>query len=127
MLTKVGVIYSQAQLVLRELIICGDDDGYAVHQARMLPNEGWLEIPIDLYNSFDMEGGRYNINSVDVYIASVLGEPLSDRCAVVAGDTDIVLSVICADPYIDDHPAGIIVQDDVAVNGEVYDFSAGAP
>ena len=113
-LTKVGIIYSLAQLVRRELIKCADDSGYKAHIDRLLPGEGWFEIPIDVYNSFG------NPHAIDDYLEASVGAALSDRCAVINGDN--IVAVCCADPAIDRHPDGWIIQDDTAQAGWTYDF-----
>ncbi len=119
-LTKVCVIYSRDQLVRRELIVCGDDADYDVHWRRMQSGEGWLNIPIEVYNNCSMETGRWGWDSIDTYIAAILGNPKSDICAIVNGEE--IVAVCAADPRIDQHPEGWIIQDDRALTGLVYDF-----
>lgn len=122
--TKVGVIYSKAQNLRRSVIVCGNDDSqYEQFKSALHPNEGWLDIPLEDYASFtldpnDITAGAY---ALDAYIAQILGAPpSSDKCAVINGE-DIV-SVCCADPSIDEHPDGWIIQDDAAQVGGIYDF-----
>ena len=117
MLTKVGIIYSLAQLQRRELIISDvDDANIDLHKGRMLAGEGWIDCPISIYNSFT------DANGLDAWLATVLGEKTSHRCAVIDGETGIVQAVVGADPIIDQHPDGIIIQDDTAQAGWTYDF-----
>ncbi len=109
--TKVGCIYSIAQNLRREIIKSDIDDSHIdAHKARMLPGEGWLDIPIDIYNSFGNNPEDHAIgNTVDAHIASVLGNPKNDVCAIVAPDGSIA-GYCNADPAIDTHPAGILKQ-----------------
>jgi|ERR1035437_6394029 hypothetical protein len=114
-LTNVGIIYSKAQKVRREVIVGGDDPTYRVHKDRLLPGEGWLDCPVEVYQSFT------DPNAIDAFLALAIGEATSDSCVVI-DNTDKILAVCCADPVIDDHPLGVIIQDDPAQVGDSYDF-----
>lgn len=123
--TKVGVVYSIAQCIFREVIVLdhagADDSEFEIHKSNMKDGEGWLDIPLETFNSFDPNQGDTG-NTLQVYIASILGNPSDDKCAVIAGDTDLILAVVAADPRIDSHPDGWLIQDDIASAGWTYDF-----
>ena len=122
MLTKVGIIYSLAQLQRRRLIISDVDDSHLdLHRTGMASGEGWIDCPLSIYNSFS------DANGLDAWLATMIGDKTSHRCTVVAGDTNVVQCIIGADPIIDSHPAGIVIQDDVSMVGDIYDFEAQAP
>ena len=117
MLTKVGIIYSLAQLQRRKLISSDVDDAHIdLHKSDMSSSEGWIDCPLSIYNSFA------DANGLDAWLATMIGDKTSHRCAVVAGDTGIVQAIIGADPVIDDHPLGFVIQDDTAMLGWNYDF-----
>ncbi len=115
--TKAVVIYSKAQKVRRRVIKLdheGAHDGhFDPHKEILHLNEGWLEIPIELYESFDP-----NKNELDNYVASQIGEPSSDRCVVVCPMEGIVKHILKADPDIDFHPDGKIIFHETAIKGE---------
>jgi hypothetical protein len=122
--TKVLVIYSIAQKVRRTLVKLdhagADDREFAIHEAGMVSGEDKLYIAIDVYKGFDTKLVNGAL-PLDIYIASIIGPPASDRCAVITGKGRVV-AVIAADPRIDDHPDGFLIQDDAAYTGAKYDF-----
>lgn len=107
--TKVGVVYSSAQLVRRRIIKSDSDDAdIDIHKATMLPGEAWLEIPLNVYNKFgNTPKDHVTGNTLDVHIASILGNPKNDVCVIVSPDGNIV-GYCHADPSIDSHPAGTL-------------------
>lgn len=122
--TKVLVIYSIAQNVRRTLIKLdhpgADDREFAIHEACMVAGEGKLYIPVDVYNAFDSNPVN-GMLPLDNYIAGIIGSRADDRCAVITGEGDVV-AVIAADPRIDDHPHGFLIQERELVAGDVYEF-----
>lgn len=98
--TKVLVIYSKAQKVMRRLVICEQDDHYKSHIETAHEKEGLLEIPLDLYNTFDAE-------KLARYVEDEIGKSTGDECVVICpyGTTK---AFIHADPEIDYHPDGEI-------------------
>lgn len=128
-LTKVSVIYSIAQKLRRELLMSKvDDKEIDIHKYRLQPGEGWLDIPLADFQELTFDGYALldGADSIDGYIARILGCPSSDKCAIIDID-DSVVAVVLADPIIDDHPDGVIIQDDTLVVGDVYDFQSGEP
>lgn len=116
--TKILIVYSKSQNARRRLIKCDHDDHY-VHHQNIHPNEGWMEIPLETYNSFgcapeDIEFG----NTLDVHIARMLGNPKNDRCAIVCDKTGVCLHIVRADPEIDLHPDGEIIAHETLAVGE---------
>lgn len=103
-ITKVGVIYSLAQKVRRELIIADNDSQYEMFKNNIHANEGWLEIPLDDYN-------KLSPYEIDRYIADIIGPPSSDKCCIVDKDGSI-LSFVKGDPSIDVHTDGEVVSID---------------
>ncbi len=89
----IGVVYSKSQRIRRRLII--SDKNIDLHKI-IHPNEGWLDIPEDVYES----GG---LNS---YIEKQIGPPLSDDCCVISAKG--IELFIKADPTIDVHELGEI-------------------
>jgi len=119
--TKISVVYSVTQNVVRTIISNPVDDSHIdLHKQNLQPNEAWLDIPLEASRNFK------SVNDVQSYVAGIIGPPSSDRCLVVAGD-DTVLAIIKADPIIDDHPAGVLIQDESADVGIKYDFTGGQP
>ena len=114
-LTKVGVKYSSSQKVRRELIVASTDALVDVHKSTILPGEAWLDIPIETFNAFTTP------QEVDTYLQGILGNPTSDYCLIIDG-TNTIVSIVRADPIIDDHPDGVIIQDTYAQVGWNYDF-----
>lgn len=114
--TKIGVVYSKKQKVRRRLIKLdhdnAHDDEFNEHKEYLHKNEAWLDISLELYNSFT------NDKQLDEYIASQIGEPKSDRCVVVCKKTKNVLHVIHGDPTIDKHPSGKIIAHKEATIGD---------
>lgn len=114
--TIVGVVYSPNQLTPRRVIVSSHSDGHVMaHQNILIAGEQFITIPLDTFNQFTEP------THLDNHLESVLGVASSDVCAVVDCDDNIVVA-IKADPRIDDHPAGHIIQDDEAVAGLKYDF-----
>lgn len=75
-----------------------------------------MEIPLDVYNKFS------HPDHIDRHIEKILGAKASShKCAVVDNNNNII-EVVCADPSIDEHPLGVLIQDDYAVSGAIYDF-----
>lgn len=106
------------------MVKCADDSNYESWKNTLAGGEGWMEIPVDLYNSFDSDD--INGNTLDIYIASILGEPKSDSCAVVDGLTGEVIIVLAADPKIDERPDGWLIQDSACKPGDIYDFETAS-
>lgn len=115
-ITKIAVVYSKKQKVRRRVIVInhegGEDAHYDAHKLDLHPGEGWLEIPLDIYRSFQ---SPHELND---YIALQIGERQSDRCCVVCPIEGTVKHLIHADPEIDFHPAGKIVQHHTAQIGD---------
>ena len=116
-LTKVGVVYSKSQYVVRRVIYSdSSDEEVDIHQECLLNGEGWIDIPINVYHSFKSP------IEIQSYIASaLLSIPTSDNCAVVDG-SNMIIACVRADPIIDDHPDGILICDGPATAGDSYDF-----
>lgn len=118
MITKVGVIYSLSQLVPRIVFEFTYDDTEAEkYKNNIRSGEGWLDVPIEYYDG--AEGSIFR-----GYISSQIGDPQSDRCAVIYGDGEVI-TILHADPVIDDHPGGFVIQDNIAMPGDTYDFETG--
>ena len=117
--TIVGVVYSKSQSLRRKVIKSDTSDtDIRLHKNYCLAGEGWLEIPIDIYNSFRLP------QEVDEWVTQALGSsPLSDICAVIDADNNIV-AVLCGDPVTDSHPHGVLIQEDEAAVGSTYDFES---
>lgn len=120
-LTKVGVVYSKTQKVVRRIIMNDTDDSYIdTHKNYInLGGEGWLDIPLDVFNQLISTG------TFDSYLENIIGKATSDICAVIDGN-DMAVLKIHADPIIDEHPDGVLIQDENAVMGEIYNL-AGTP
>lgn len=118
-LQTVGVIYSLNQLVRRQTIVPSMDDSELQPFKDMLPDGcGWLDVHISFFYALSVE-------EFDEFIATQIGNAHSDRCAVIYGED--VVAVIKADPSVDEHPEGILIQDDTAEVGDTYDFENGVP
>lgn len=107
-MTNILVIYSKKQKVRRRLIKCDQLD----HHKNIHPGEGWLEIPIEVYDGFKSP------NELDDYIALQIGQKQSDRCAIVCHKEGVCLHIIHADPEIDFHPDGKIIAHEKIALGE---------
>ncbi|MCK5612057.1 hypothetical protein KAR91_59855 [Candidatus Pacearchaeota archaeon] len=124
MLTKFLIIYSTDQKVRRAVVKCSDDAQYNAWKKSNSSNGlGWLMVPVEEYNAFN-EDEKSIGNTLDVFVAARLGNPKSDKCVIVHGDGSIK-GAICADPRIDDHPDGFLIQDIDAVAGDTFDFETG--
>lgn len=117
MATIVGIVYSPNQLRRRRVVVSDDADEHVMaHALSMQPGEKFLTIDRDTYAVFN------HPDQLDDHIATLLGGPKLDHtCAVVAGDNSIV-AVVGADPRIDDHPLGVLIQDEAAETGLTYDL-----
>ena len=124
MLTKYLIIYSTDQKVRRAVVKCSDDSNYTAWKKKNSSNGlGWLMVSVAEYNAFNEDEKKIG-NTLDVFVARKLGNPKSDKCVIVYGDGSIK-GAICADPRIDAHPAGFLIQDIDAVAGDTFDFETG--
>lgn len=114
--TKVGIVYSKSQNRIRRVILSDFDDGHIDrHKNYLLQGEGWLEIPLNTYNALTKD-------SIDDHIETLLGGKASSHTCAVIDANNTIIACVCADPVIDDHPDGVIIQEDGAEVGAVYDF-----
>lgn len=113
--TSVVIVYSKKQKVRRRVIKldhAGAHHGhFKPHKDLLHKGEGWLEIPIQLYESFKND-------ELDEHLVGVLGALESDRCVVVCPVDKTVKHVVRADPDIDFHPAGKILHHKTAKVGD---------
>lgn len=122
----VAIVYSKAQKVCRRVIRLDHAnakiDHFKPHKDILHKGEGWLEIPIEIYETLDAEG-------LGAYIANEIGDPADDRCCIVCPITGI-LGFVKADPAIDDHPLGEIKHindiDPVLVKAKLAEIGNGA-
>lgn len=116
---NVLVIYSAAQKVRRRTVVMDgeneDDNMYGSHIASMGPGEEHLFISLEIYQTFE-SGEQF-----DAYLTTLIGDPVSDYCAVVTGDGEII-DTVHADPRIDGREDGWLIQDDDALAGGTFDF-----
>jgi hypothetical protein len=115
--TIVGVVYSPNQNRVRRVVVSDEHDLHIlIHRNMMTHGEQFMVIPKETFDSFT------HPNHLHDHVAAVLGSPAtSHTCAVVAAD-DTIVAAVHADPAIDDHPDGHIIQDDDAVAGLKYDL-----
>lgn len=104
--TRYGILASIAQRRRRVLIKYDSDS-----EARVQPRSGevYLEQTVADYNQRGPDAAV-----LDHFAAA----PLSDRCAVVAAGA--VVQLVLADPLIDVHPLGQLVQAPAANIGDTY-------
>lgn len=105
--TKICIVYSKRQKVRRRLIKCAHDAHFQ-HHKNLHPNEGWLEIPIKVYEGFKHTIESFSDEKLKAHIAGIIGPPENDRCVVVCPQ-GTVKHIVCADPTIDFHPDGQII------------------
>lgn len=123
--TKVLIVYSAAQKIRRTTIILdhpgADDAEFAYWESTIVPGEIAVYIPLDEYNAMGKSDYSELGTSLDQWLAEQIGEPSSDQCAVVDGENGYVSAVVRADPRIDDHPDGFLIQEPELVTGDSYD------
>lgn len=124
--TKVLVVYSISQKIRRRLIVLNHqnahDGEFHHHLVGLLPGEGFFYIPIEVYNAFgNKPADQQSGNTVDHHVASILGNPENDHCALVDSQGN-VLSVCCADPLIDKHPDGTLIELEKADPAKIQAF-----
>lgn len=115
--TIIGVVYSSNQLTPRRVIVSTDGDNHVMaHQNSLMSGEKFLTIPFETFNKFT------HPDHLKDHLSGILGPATSDVCAVIDHQDNIV-AVVKADPRIDDHLMGHIIQDDDAVSGLKYDLA----
>lgn len=101
--SSVGIVYSLSQRKRRRVIIPFDP------KAILQNGEALLQQSIE----------DYNLRGPDAAVEDIAGNPLSDRCVLVDPKSLSVISVLHADPQIDIHPQGTLVQHDLADLGDI--------
>ncbi len=103
----IAVVYSKAQKVMRRMIVLdhanAKHEDFNPHKETLHEGEGWLEISADRTAKFTSFEDLYT------YLASIIGSPENDRCVVVCPEGN-VKAVVRADPTIDTHPEGEIIE-----------------
>jgi hypothetical protein len=96
--TKIGILYSASQRKRRATLVPDDDSQLSLMQRRN--GEVYIEQSVEDYRNFGPD------HAVTVHAG---GPPLSDRCAVVDSQENVV-AVVGADPAIDEISGHTIVQ-----------------
>lgn len=89
--TKVGIIYSVSQNVVRCIMSPDNDAQLVAFKKTIVPGEAYIEQPIADYQS----------RGAAVFLKEQVGPPLSDRCAVISLETNKVVTFLAGDPAID--------------------------
>lgn len=118
---KALIVYSGRTLVPRRLVVPDRDEELDQHVAALHPAERYLAVEQDVVRSHPQVGRGHVTRHI---VAEFHGRPEheipSGRCAVVDA-SGIVAEVIMADPGIDAHPAGKLIESDVANIGDRWD------
>lgn len=116
--TIIGVVYSPNQNRVRRVIVSDEHDLHVlIHRNMMTHGEQFMTIPKETFDGFT------HPDHLHAHVATVLGQPATSHTCAVVDANDMIVASVHADPAIDDHPDGHIIQEDEAVTGLKYDLA----